>query len=358
MAPVLTERNGPYGVAGAATAALFIGAVIGEFLTPWLMLLGSPARLMIVGQLLTAVASLAYLVPRLVAWQMVAAAGARGLGIGVAIVVSVALITELAAPSRLGRSIGYFGLAIGAPSIAFPSIGVSLLASGHSDVAVSIAFLDGLGGALVAWRWRRHLVAKVRVATNPLVAVRRPGLLALFVGFVLVSCSFGGVITYAPIVLLLDGFGSAAMFLLVSGASRTASRWLSGLIGDYQPARLILVSGVGLSAAGLVALATRGGPIAIMIAAAAYGTGYGAVQTGAYLAMTARGGSYSSSATSALWNIAIDLGGSVRGILIGLSAALYGYLNAVWAIPAVLLMSLPLFWWSRKLSSFPLASER
>ena len=137
------------------------------------------------------------------------------------------------------------------------------------------------------------------------------------------------------------------MFLLVSGASRTASRWLSGLIGDYQPARLILVSGVGLSAAGLVALATRGGPIAIMIAAAAYGTGYGAVQTGAYLAMTARGGS-----------IAIDLGGSVGGILIGLSAALYGYLNAVWAIPAVLLMSLPLFWWSRKLSSFPLHRSR
>lgn len=229
VAPVLTERNGPYGAAGAATAALFIGAVIGEFLTPWLMLLGSPARLMI--------------------------------------------------------------------------------------------------------------------------------LLALFVGFVLVSCSFGGVITYAPIVLPLDGFGSAAMFLLVSGASRTASRWLSGVIGDYQPARLILVSGVGLSAAGLVALATRGGPIAIMIAAAAYGTGYGAVQTGAYLAMTARGGSYSSSASSALWNIAIDLGGSVGGILIGLSAALYGYLNAVWAMPAVLLMSLPLFWWSRKLSSFPFASD-
>src|SRR6266849_7089227 len=37
VVPVLMERRGPHGAAGAATAALFVGAVAGEVLTPWLM---------------------------------------------------------------------------------------------------------------------------------------------------------------------------------------------------------------------------------------------------------------------------------------------------------------------------------
>src|SRR5713226_9199304 len=50
--PVLMERRGPHGAAGAATAALFVGAVAGEVLTPWLMSRWSSTRLLVVGQLM------------------------------------------------------------------------------------------------------------------------------------------------------------------------------------------------------------------------------------------------------------------------------------------------------------------
>jgi predicted MFS family arabinose efflux permease len=52
--------------------------------------------------------------------------------------------------------------------------------------------------------------------------------------------------------------------------------------------------------------------------------------------MTERGSSFDWAVTSALYNSATDLGGSAGGILVGLSAAHYGYGNAVWVMPCVL----------------------
>ena len=134
VVPVLVERGGPHGMAGAATAALFIGAVAGELSTPWLMSRQRSTRLLIAGQVLTAVPSLVYVIPHAAVSVMIAAASARGLGMGVSIVVSVALLSELTAPGRRGTSIGYFGLALGAPGIVVPTLGVVLLASGHVGV--------------------------------------------------------------------------------------------------------------------------------------------------------------------------------------------------------------------------------
>ena len=357
VAPVLLERIGPHGAAGAATAALFAGAVVGELSTPWLMSRWSAARLLIAGQLLTAVPSLVYVFPRATAWQMLAAAGVRGLGMGVAIVVAVTLVAEFAAPKRRGRAIGYFGLALTGPSIALPPIGISLLAAGHADVAAAIAFFGGLAGALLALRLRSRRVPTPNVADNLFVTLSRSDLLLLFGGFVLVSSSFGGIVTYAPVALPPEGLGSSAVFLLVSGTTRAASRWLSGVLGDHHPARPILIGGIGLTGIGVIALALHGGPPMILLAATAFGTGFGAVQTGAYLAMMERGSKSNWSAISALWNCGIDLGAAFGGVLFGVSAALYGYGNAVWILPAVLLISLPLVWLPAKSGSVSVESE-
>lgn len=335
------ERGGPHGAAGAATAALFAGAVAGELLTPWLMARWSSSRLLIGGQLMTAVPSLVYVVPHGDAWLMLAAATVRGLGMGVAIVVSVALVGLLAAPGRRGRSIGYYGFALSAPGIVIPSIGVALLDAGHVDVDALIAFVIGLAGAILALKLPRPVAPTIEASSNVLAAFRTPGLLALFVGFVLVSCSFGAVITYAPVALPAAGFGSAASFLFAAGAARAISRWLAGVLGDRRPVRLVLIGSIMVTFAGLIALAIHANPAIIIFAALAFGAGYGAVQTAVYLAMTARGSSSHRNTTSALWNSGIDLGASLGGTLLGLVAARFGYAAAIWAIPAVVLIALP-----------------
>ena len=342
VAPVLMERGGPHGAAGAATAALFVGAVAGELLTPWLMSRWSSTRLLVGGQLMTAVPSLAYVLPHPDPWLMLAAAAARGFGMGVAIVVAVVLVGEFTAPERRGRSIGYFSVALTAPGIVVPSIGVALLDAGRADADAVIAFIAGLGGALLVLRLQRPAVPMAAASANPLAAFRRSGLLPLYLGFVVVSSSFGAVITFAPIVLPTSGLGSAAAFLFVAGAARAASRWFAGVLGDRGPGRLVLVASIGVTFIGLIALASHASPPVVIFAAVAFGAGYGAVQTAAYLGMVARGSSDHRNNISALWNSGIDLGASVGGTLIGLGASRYGYAAAIWAIPAVVLISLPL----------------
>ncbi len=273
--PVLVERGGPHGAAGAATAALFIGAVAGELFTPWLMSRWSSSRLLVGGQLMTAVPSLVYVVPHASAALMLAAACARGLGMGVAIVVSVVLVGEVAAPERRGRSIGYFGLALSAPGIVVPSIGVWLLEAGHVEVDALIAFGIGLVGALLVVSLPRAAAPTPGASTNLLSAFRRPGLLLIFAGFVMVSSSFGAVITFAPIALPATGIGSVAVFLFVAGAARAASRWVAGVLGDRRQGRLVLAASIGVTFVGLVALASRANPVVVVFAAVAFGGGYG-----------------------------------------------------------------------------------
>jgi predicted MFS family arabinose efflux permease len=343
VVPVLVERIGPHGAAGGATAALFFGAVTGELLTPWLISRLSSTRVLVAGQLVTAVTSLVYIFPSATEWEMIGAAGARGVGMGFSIVVSVVLLSELTAPHRRGSSIGYFGFALSVPGVFLPSIGVYLLSGGHAAVAALIAFVFSLAGAAFALKVPARNAETAQASTNLLSAIRRPGLFAIFAGFVLTSCSFGGVITYAPVALPLNGIGSAAAFLLVAGAARAASRWLAGLLGDRRPPRTVLIGGMATALIGLVMLAQHGGPALVIVSALAYGTGFGAVQTAAFLAMTERGTAADAGPISALWNGAIDFGASVGGTLIGLAAARYGYDAAIWVLPIVVACSLPLF---------------
>lgn len=343
VVPVLMERSGPHGAAGAATAALFVGAVAGELVTPWLMSRWSSSRLLAGGQLMTAVPSLVYVLPHASALLMLGAAAARGLGMGVAIVVAVVLVGELASPGRRGRSIGYYGFALSAPGVVVPSLGVAIFEAGHVEVDALLAFVTALAGALLVFVLPQPAAPRPGDSSNILSAFRRPGLLVVFIAFVMVSFSFGAVITFAPIALPVSGIGSAAAFLFVAGAARAASRWLAGVLGDRRQGRMLLAASGGVTLIGLVALASHANAAIVIFAGVAFGAGYGAVQTGAYLAMSARGSSAHRNNISALWNSGIDLGASLGGSLLGLAAARYGYAVAIWAIPAVVLIALPLF---------------
>jgi len=355
VAPVIAERSGPHGIAGAATAALFIGAATGELSTPWLMSRLRTTHLLVGGQLLTAFPSLVYLFPHAGLWPLLVATSARGLGMGVAIVVSVAVLSELTAPNRRGRAIGYYGLALSVPGIFVPSLGVFLLAQGRADIDALVAFGAGLAGAVIALRVPERPAHLAQASSNLLDAMRRPGLLIVFGGFILTSCSFGGVITYAPVALPLEGLGSAASFLLVSGVARAASRWLAGVLGDRGSARVVLLAGAAVSFIGLVVLSLHDGPLTVLVAAALYGTGFGAIQTASFLAMSERGTASDAGAISALWNSGIDVGGSLGGTLLGLAAASYGYGAAVWVLPVVAAISLPLFVWPSRPITTPAA---
>jgi MFS family permease len=343
VVPVLAERQGPHGIAGAATAALFVGAVTGELSTPWLLVRFRSRRLLVTAQLLTAVPSLVFVLHQPPTWAMLAGSFGRGLAMGVAIVVSTTLLSELTPAHRRGRSIGYYGFALSAPGVFVPSAGVFLLANGRPDIDGMIAFAVGVAGAFIAIRIPERPSHPAQKPANMIATLRRPGMFAVLVGFVLVSCTFGGVFTYAPVALPLEGLGSAATFLLAAGSTRALSRWVSGYIGDRVPARSLLLAGLPIAFAALVVLALTSAAIWVIVAGVLYGIGFGTLHTASYLAMNERGTSTDSGSISALWNSAVDMGGTLGGTMIGVVAAQYGYGAAAWSLPLVAALALPLF---------------
>ena len=339
----MAERQGPHGIAGAASAALFLGAVTGELSTPWLLARISSRRLLIAGQLLTALPSLLFVLHNPPTWSMLLAAYGRGLAMGIAIVVSVTLLSELTPPHRRGASVGYYGFALSAPGVFVPSLGVFLFAKGHPELDGLIAFAVGVAGALIAIRIPERPAHATEQPANMRATLARPGMLAVFVGFVLVSCTFGGVFTYAPVALPLQGLGSAAAFLLAVGSTRALSRWFAGYLGDRVPARALLLGGLPIVLVSLATLALTSAPLWVLAAGVLYGIGFGALHTSSYLAMVERGTRADSGAISALWNSAVDIGGTLGGSMIGIVAAQYGYAAAAWSLPIVAVLALPLF---------------
>jgi len=172
--------------------------------------------------------------------------------------------------------------------------------------------------------------------------IRHPRVLMVLTSFVLITCSFGGVFTYAPIALPLQGIGSATTFLLVAGASRALSRWLAGPLGDRRSVRQLVLAADALVLLSLALLAFHVQGATLLAVALVYGLGYGAIQTTAFLALAQSAHTREVGAVSTLWNTATDLGSAMGGALLGLAAAQYEYATAIWVLPIVVAMSVAL----------------
>lgn len=322
--------------------------VVAELVAPWLMSVRNPVDLLITGALLMALPSLIIAVPTSSAVLIICAVAIRGLGMGITVVVSVAKTMELSAPNRRGRTIGYVGLASGLPGIVCPPIGVALADAKLAPVAVLLSCGAGVLGAGVAALLPREARRGTDLRLNPLSALRRPGLITVAIALVLASCTYGGILTYVPIVLSGSGPTSAAMFFLVMGITRAVGRWGSGIFADSYSIRAILVAGLALAGGGLIAIANGSPPFATVVGAIAYGVGSGAVQSGAYLTMAQRTVSSERNAVSALWNAAIDVGSATGGGIMGVSAAIYGFRAAFWLWPLIIAAALPFIYVARQ----------
>lgn len=340
VVPALAEQSGPHGMAGLATAALSLGAVLGELSAPALMTRVPSRALLVAGQATTCLASLVLLLPRIASAAIVASTAVRGLGMGMALVVSVALLIQGTPAARRGTEMGKYGLALSLPSVLVPSLGVYLLSYGRSDLDALIAAASSAAGIAFALRTPSSGPVGAAEPRWPRLA-SQPRLLIVFAALTLTCTSFGAVVTYAPVALPLKGFGSAATFLLVAGAFRAFSRWLAGPASDRFPLRRVLGAGTLLTAAGVLMLAMRAGDASVLVAALAFGAGFGVVQTAGFLAMTRlnRGAAL----VSTLWNVGTDFGAATGGALLGLGAVHFGYLAAIWLFPALVLVSSLMF---------------
>jgi MFS family permease len=348
VAPMYTAAAGASQAwAGLVTGLPMLASVLAEGAAPALMRRAGSRCVLAAGAVLLGAPTLVLLLHGGLG-VMLAVSVIRGLGFGLSVVVTGALVAELVPAGRRGEGAGVAGLVSCVPAVlALPS-GVWL--AGHCGYALvtvltattalaplaGTAFLPGghrqpqpETGPAPAAEPTLTLRAGLRQA-----ALARPALV-----FAATTVSAGTVVAFLP----LAGGASAstaAAGLFAQALTAAAGRWWAGRHGDRHGHARLLVPGLLLAATGMVLLATAAvaGPWLPVAAMALFGTGFGIAQNASFAMMTGRVPASGYGAASALWNLAYDAGYGAGPATLGLLAARAGY-PVVFAVTAALMLT-------------------
>jgi predicted MFS family arabinose efflux permease len=336
--------------AGLVTAVMLTCTVLTQAAVPALgARLGLP-RLFALGLVAMGLPSLGYLLSDAL-WWLLGVSAVRGAGFAIVTVVGATLTASIAPPGRHGEAVGIYSLSSSLPNLLAVPAGVALTLAGHFEWVAVLAAAPLLALPLVGALGRggpqpEDGSAPAAVAGGP----RRAALAAAGPAGVLLvaalACS--GLVTFLPIGRP-DGV-LATISLLVFGVTAALTRWRAGALADRIGSRLLLPAGLCLCAAGLVAVAGglflgRGtGPDAVVIVGAAvFGTGWGAVQNLTLVAAFGRVGPDRTTTASAVWNAAFDTGLAVGALVVGAVAGTALGLSWTYVLCALLVaLSLPL----------------
>ena len=300
----------------AAVPALVRRVGSGRSLAAGLLALGAPSPLLLLSSDLL---------------PLLAVSAVRGTGFAVLTVVGSTLTFTLAPPGRHGETAGLYGLAIGLTGVAVVPGSVAVAQSvGFWPVAV-LATLPVLA-VPAALRMTRD-EGEPTPATGPVpdgvrrapVPRHRRAVLAVLVPslvLLVVTLAGSGVVTFLPIVRP-DGL-VAPLALLLFGATGAAARWRAGMLADRLGTGVLLPVAVVLTAAGVAGVAVgllRGSDVALLVAAAVGGAGYGAVQNLTLVQAFARVGPVDTPTASAVWNLCFDGGTAIGAVAVGALAA-------------------------------------
>ncbi len=319
------DATGNTSGAGLVTGALAFATIVTNGLTPALMSRFAPAGLL-AGSLVVAVGGMA----AMAAWDWSFAAlllGGTlvGLGLGVALVVGVSLITSLAPPERKTVAVGLYGVAAGAPAVIGPSAALWLA----SSVSVRTAFLVAASAGILAIAASFAIRSGVAVERRPThgfrTALGSKTVRLLVVSFALVTFMFGALLTVIPLSLGKHGLSSAATYLLVFGAARVAVRPAVGLVGVRVANERLYLPALVAGLAGAVLLAVSQAPASLLATAILLGLGFGTFQGASYVGMLEAVPKRDDGVVASLWNFAFDGGVGIGAIAAGLLAGSQGY---------------------------------
>jgi len=347
--------------AGLVTGVLLLGTVAAEVSAVGLMRRYRSRTLLVAGAALMGIPALALLsgarLPVLVAVSLV-----QGFGFGLGTVAMGALTALLLPPQRRGEGLGLEGVVDSIPGVVALPAGVWL--GGHYGYAVVL--LMAAATALVpaaAFRW---LPGTADPRTTNSGTGRPPGLLAglrndgelrLALVFVTTTVAAGVVVSLLPLAAGASG-DVAATGLLVQALAATVGRWFAGGHGDRHGHAGLLVPGLAVAAAGMIAMIWLASPAALIAGMCLFGGGFGVVQNATLVLMIERMPSSGIGTASALWNLAYDAGYGAGPVVFGLVAGHTGY-PAAFALTGLLMFAaVPACWRQRRFRTFAPGGDR
>ncbi|MPQ98256.1 MFS transporter [Modestobacter sp. I12A-02628] len=324
-------------LAGVVTTVMLVATVASQTGVPALVRRLGTGRVLAAGLLALGLPAPLYTLDAGVGW-LSAVSAVRGFGFAVLTVLAFTLAAGLVQPARRGEAIGVFGVSVALPNLAAVPAGAALTLGGHFPWVAWLAAMPVLGVLLVP------AVARAATVTPPgqrqggvgtaARAAAAPSLLLL-----LVTVTGGGLITFLPIERP-DG-ATATLALLVLGLGAALTRWRVGALADRAGSRVLLPAAVLVSAAGIALVAgglvlDRGGDVVVVLGAAVFGAGNGALQNLTLLAAFARAGEGGTTAASAVWNASFDSGTAIGAVGVGVLAGAVG-LPVAYVLLAVVL---------------------
>ena len=365
VTPMFAAASGASGAgAGLVTGLPMLASVLAEGAAPALMARLGGRGVLAAGALLLGVPALGLLWSGSLA-ALLAVGLVRGLGFGLSVVVTGALVARLVPADRRGEGTGLAGLVSCVPAVlALPSgvwlaqhygYGLVTMAAAVSALA-PLAVLAGLPGRHPGQAARHPASAAAQPAQDgpPLTlrdslrqpALRRPSLI-----FAATTVSAGVVVAFLPLAGGASG-QSAAAGLFAQAVTAALGRWWGGRRGDRHGHASLLVPGLLLAVAGMALIAaaavTSTGAWLPITAMAIFGTGFGIAQNATFAMMIDRVPASGYGAASALWNLAYDAGYGAGPAVLGLLAARAGYGAAFAATVVIMLGAVRPSWRERR----------
>ena len=325
--------------AGLMTGVLLLGTVAAELAAAALMRRYRYRTLLVAAAVLMGIPALALLagapLPVIAAVSLV-----RGFGFGLCTVVMATLTALLLPPERRGEGLGLSGVVDSLPSVVALPAGVWLAHRYGFAVVVLLTAATALV-PVAAFPWLPGTAdprtTKGPVETRLLAGLRRDGELRLALIFGATTVAGGVVVSFLPLAAGVTA-GVAALGLLVQALTATAGRWWAGRRGDRHGHAGLLIPGLAVAAAGMVAMIWLQSPAAVLAGMALFGTGFGIIQNATLVLMIDRMPASGLGTASALWNLAYDAGYGAGPAVFGLFAGRTGY-PAAFALTGLLMLA-------------------
>lgn len=326
----LTRRTDQVGL---VTGALSAGAVALELQTAHLLHRWPVSRVLLAGFACATVAMVGFAIVESL-WMFVVLGALFGIGFGIVVATTSAMVGELTPKHKRGEAFGAYGLAATLPLIGSPALGLLLISRfGLRSVfwAFSMTCLVGLIASSRIGNAQGHTAQRLEAGQG----VLHGRFILLFAGLACFSFTYGGVVSFAAFVARGSGLASAAAFFVAAGLSRVVSRSASGPLLDRTSEGWLTVSALLAGAAGLAVL-TVGGPW-VVLAGALYGSGYGIAQTTAIVAMLHRVPRAAAAMVSGWWNFAVDGGIGIGALTLAPLAVFVGYKSMFLILAGILI---------------------
>ncbi|GAB6617027.1 MULTISPECIES: MFS transporter [Bacillus] len=316
-----TSSNIGFVVGMFTVAALFVRPLTGNALQKFskkiILMIGTAICLLAMGSYLFASTIFLLLAVRIL----------HGAGFGITTTTYGTVVSDLIPQARRGEGMGYFGLSGTIAMALGPLIGLWLMQTYN----FTILFLCALSCTIVSLILTKLLQIKKSPQPPQQTSgtfldgfIERKALLPSLL-ILCITLMYGGIGSFITLFATEVGIADISLFFLFNALAIAVTRPFSGKLYDAKGHAFVIIPGVIITFAGIILLSYTTTIPSLIIAAACYGSGFGAIQPALQAWMIDRVAPHRRGVATATFFSAFDLGIGAGAIIFGFIAHFTNY---------------------------------